>query len=499
MALGETLLGGIQNQTNKTLTGVTNLLTGNNTDLYGTVEGQPYNSDAKTTDGQKRFLTKSPVPNYPKVGNLTYTYFSINPNASQMIQKKHNKIKAWSQLLQKYYASNNVSQEFNSNLTADTAQDTGVIGGAMNTVTNVINTAFQTGINIIDDAEDTVKKNIINPVSNFVSSNVKSAKNWLFGESEESKETIAKVLDYVETPTEIKTLSYELSKFVKSVSRPKIKFNTFTLNQYNRKRIIYKNVEYPQIKVSFYDVKESPVQRFFFSYLKCINDTFLMKSKNSYTSKNLLSDYTRYYEDWGFNTDSDFMLIDRISVLEWLNDKITVYNYNNPKIVSIDMSDSNLGDWNPQEISVTFEYEGITTDLYDIPELENISKDKNLSGYQKYMLGKQIIKDVASLVQMNFTGSSNFFLDLGTAFIKGLLNAEGGERFDVLKSQALDTIRKLGFAEQEDYYQTVKNDLQNYLTGNVKVIFNTLDNPAGAVGSLINQDKNQFGEFPINS
>lgn len=498
MALGNTLLGGIQNQVDKTLTGIGNLATGNTTELYGTVEGQPFNSDAKLTDGQKRFLTKSPIPNYPKVGNLTYTYFSINPNAASMIQKKHNKIKEWSKLIETYHTDTS-TQNFNSNLSADTGVQTGVIGGAFKTITSSINSAIQTGIDTINTVEKTIKKGVIQPVSDFVSSVSESVGKTLFGEDAGTAETVAKVLDYIETPTELKTLSLELSKFVKSTTRPKIKLNTIKLNQYNRKRLVYKDVEYPTIKVTFYDVKESPVQRFFFSYLKCINDTFLMKSKDSYTRDTLLANYTRFYEDWGFNTDSDFMLIDRITILEWLNDKVTVYNYNNPKIVSIDMSDSNLGDWNPQEISVSFEYEGITTDLYDIPELEGITKDKNLSGYQKYMLGKQIVEDVASLVQMNYTGTSDFFLDLSTAFIKGLINADGGERFDVLKSQALDTIRKLGFAEQENYYQTLKNDIQNYLSGDSKVIFNTLDNPAGAVGSLINQATNQFGDFPINS
>ena len=308
-------------------------------------------------------------------------------------------------------------------------------------------------------------------------------------------------IDYIETPEELRTLSKELSKFTKSVDRPKIKLNTITLNQYNRKRIVYKNAEFPSVKVTFYDVKNSPVQRFFFSYLKIINDTFLMKSKNSYIMDNMYdNNYAKYFEEWGFNTDSSFALIDRITVIEWLGDKMTAYNYNNPKITNIEMSSSSLGDWNPQEVSVTFEYEGITTDLYDIPELADIEKNTEMSGYQKYFIGKDIVKDTANLVQMNFKGSSSYFTDLATSFIQGVLNRGNGEsKWDTIKRQGIETARKLGYAEEIDYYNTLVNDLHNYKNGGAKVIYNTLYSPASAVGVVVNSDTNQMGQIPINT
>lgn len=521
--LGNTLLDGIQREFNKAIDTTQNLIQNDSKALYTTVEGQPWNSDALHTDAQKRFLTKSPIPNYPKVGNLTYVYFSINPKVAQMIQKKHNKIKGWSNLLKNYYEHRPTMESISFQTDLNVGQPTNVQQSASGSnkkesavdsaIKNVVGTATamvkDAGNAIIDGAkavlnapQKIVNDSIVTPIKNYFKTEVKSLKTSVksfFGLNEETKQSLAEALDYVETPDELRKLSIELSKFVKSVDRPKIKLNTYTLNQYNRKRITYKNVEFPAIKVSFHDVKNSPVQRFFFSYLKCINDTFLLKNKNSYTADNLLEDYDTYYEEWGFNTDSNFMLIDRITVIEWLADKMTAYNYNNPKISNIDMSSSTLGDWNPQEVSVTFEYEGLTTDMFDIPELNDISGNQNLSGYQKYFIGKDIVKEVATLVNMNYKGSTSNLTDMATAFIQGVLNNKNSSDWQTIKQQAIETARKLGYAEEIDYYNQFESDLKNYKDGGAKVIYNTLYSPASAVGILVNEESNQFASYPINT
>lgn len=522
MALGNTLLGGIQSQFNKAMDTTANIVKNDSKALYTTIEGQDWNSDAMHTDAQKRFSTKSPIPNYPKVGNLTYVYYSINPDIASMIQKKHNKIRGWSNVLKSYYqnlpattavnfASNlAVGQPTNAQQSASGVQKENLVSSAIRTVVgSAVDAVKETGNEIINGA-----KGVLNSISDgfnalfvnpFKTSDKKMtadiAASWGINNNVDILGAAQDAIDYIETPEELRTLSKELSKFTKSVDRPKIKLNTITLNQYNRKRIVYKNAEFPSVKITFYDVKNSPVQRFFFSYLKIINDTFLMKSKNSYIMDNMYdNNYVKYFEEWGFNTDSSFALIDRITVIEWLGDKMTAYNYNNPKITNIEMSSSSLGDWNPQEVSVTFEYEGITTDLYDIPELADIEKNTEMSGYQKYFIGKDIVKDTANLVQMNFKGSSSYFTDLATSFIQGVLNRGNGEsKWDTIKRQGIETARKLGYAEEIDYYNTLVNDLHNYKNGGAKVIYNTLYSPASAVGVVVNSDTNQMGQIPINT
>lgn len=519
MALGDTLLNGIQNQFNKTINTTKNLIDNDAKALYTTIEGQAWNSDAKHTDAQKRFSTKSPIPNYPKVGNLTYVYFSINKDVASMIQKKHNKIRGWNTVLQNYYQHLPNVKDITFSTNIDAGQPTNnqqsasgtkqkenmvnsaiktVVGGAVDWVSNAGNDFINGAKGILNQIGNKTTELIANPFKKFKKDLTADLSN-IWGNGTEEKNAMATVLDYIETPDELRKLSIELSKFTKSVDRPKIKFNTITLNQYNRKRVVYKNTEFPSIKVSFYDVKNSPVQRFFFSYLKCINDTFLLKSKKSYIMDTLIDNYDDYFEEWGFNTDSNFMLIDRITVIEWLGDKMTAYNYNNPKISNIEMSSSNLGDWNPQEVSVTFEYEGLTTDIYDIPELADIEHNTEMAGYQKYFIGKDIVKDTAELVQMNFKGSSSYFTDLATAFIQGVLNNNNGSRSEVIKQQLIDTARKLGYAEEIDYYNQLVNDLENYKDGGAKVIYNTLYSPASAVGIVVNESSNQMGQFPINS
>lgn len=522
MALGDTLLGGIQSQFNKTMNTTKNLVKNDSKALYTTYEGQDWNSDAIHTDAQKRFSTKSPIPNYPKVGNLTYVYYSINPDVASMIQKKHNKIRGWTNVLENYYknlptptnvtfSSNlSVGQPTNSQQSASgvkkenavTSALRNVVGSGLNTVQNVGNEIIDGARGVLNDINKGFNSLFIDPFKSTFKKMTADLKNtWGIGDIMDTASAAANAVDYIETPEDLRTLSKELSKFTKSVDRPKIKLNTITLNQYNRKRVVYKNAEFPSIKVSFYDVKNSPIQRFFFSYLKIINDSFLLKSKSSFTMNTMYdNDYAKYFEEWGFNTDSDFALIDRITVIEWLSDKMTAYNYNKPKITNIEMSSSTLGDWNPQEVSVTFEYEGLTTDVYDIPELSKLQKNKDIAGYQKYFIGKDIVKDTAELVQMNFKGSSSYFTDLATSFIQGVLNRSNGEsKWDTIKRQGIETARKLGYAEEIDYYNTLVNDLQNYKNGGAKVIYNTLYSPASAVGIVVNSDTNQMGQLPINS
>jgi len=482
MALAKDALLAVQDEVVKTFDDVANLFSGNSYDSYQTVEKTDWKSDAMLTDAQKRFQTKSPNPNYPKVGNLTYTYFSINPDAGQMIQKKRNKIQGWSNLLQNYYETQSALTSEYSNKT----DDKGVIDRAKDAVSNAISSTVSPIIKSLSTTASNIKSNVYDFLGITEEDNV-------------ANDTIAQSLDYIESLDDISALSLELSKFCKFVSRPKIKFDVIKLNQYNRKRIIYKSADYGSVKVSFHDVKNSPVQRFFFSYLKMINDSFLMKSKSSYTRNDLISRQEIIPEDWGFNTDSNFMLIDRITVIEWLGDKMTAYNYNNPKITNIDMSDSTLGDWNPQEVSVTFEYEGLTTDLFDIPELSNISKDKNLKGYQKYFIGKDIVKDCANLVQMQYKGQFSYYTDLAASFISGVLNRGVESKSQTIKDQLLDTVRKLGFAEQVNFVENVENDIKNYKSGDTRVIYNTLNSPSSATGLLLNKAINQFGSFPINS
>jgi len=484
MALAKDALQAIQDEVVKTADSLTNLFSGNSYDDYQTIDGQPWNSDAMLTDAQKRFQTKAPNPNYPKVGNLTYTYFSINPDAGKIIQKKRNKIQGWSTLLQNYYEAQGALVNTNS-----TNTQTSVIDSAKNIVSDAISATFSPIIKTLSTTASSIK----NGIYNFLGIE-NSANNEVL-----SNESIQQALDYVESFDDITALSNELSKYCKFVTRPKIKFETIKLNQYNRKRIVYKSADYGSIKVSFHDVKNSPIQRFFFTYLKLINDSFLMKSKSSFTKDDLISRQDVIAEDWGFNTDSSFMLIDRITVIEWLGDKMTAYNYNNPKITNIEMSDSTLGDWNPQEVSVTFEYEGLTTDLFDIPELNNIANDKNLKGYQKYFIGKDIVKDCAQLVQMQYKGQYSYYTDLATSFISGVLNRGTSDKKQVIKDQLIDTIRKLGFAEQVNFVENVENDIKNYTSGDSRVIYNTLNSPSSATGLLLNKAINQFGSFPINS
>ena len=82
--------------------------------------------------------------------------------------------------------------------------------------------------------------------------------------------------DYMPEGYILRQLSFELSKFVKSIDKPTINFTVNEHNEYNRKRLVYDKMDFGDLKISFWDVKENPVERFLMAYLKIISNKTLV-------------------------------------------------------------------------------------------------------------------------------------------------------------------------------------------------------------------------------
>lgn len=169
----------------------------------------------------------------------------------------------------------------------------------------------------------------------------------------------------------------ELSKFVMNVTKPNVQYITKEMNQYNRKKYIIEGVKYGQLKITFIDVKDNPIQQAFFKYLRYNNNDF----KNHYDSKKENKDNTdndlentyRFYKennktnfddvDWGLNINSSKHMFKSITIYEMFLDSLMVYKIENPTLQNINFGENKIGDFGYNEITVTFDVEGITNIL----------------------------------------------------------------------------------------------------------------------------------------
>jgi len=167
-----------------------------------------------------------------------------------------------------------------------------------------------------------------------------------------------------------------LSKYVTEVTKPNVKFSTKKMNQYNRIKYVYENVEYGDLKITFMDTKNSNLEQILFKFLKHVDKDFYHHKDvyNNYAQNSVAS----YGNQWGLHARSNERLFESITIAEMHFDRLMVYTIQNPLISDINFGDNKIGDYSPNKITVTFKVEGITND---------ITIDKNSTEY-KDVVGK---------------------------------------------------------------------------------------------------------------
>lgn len=412
------------------------------------------------TTGQKRFNTTAGIPNLPKVETMFFVYFSINPQAQAMINKKKTLI---------------------NYLVETTASDTPSRDLA---TTNLANTMINSSQKLINEFNNQISSTINNISQRFTGSKIINTENNY--SSIPTSDNSKSQADYIPDKFLLNRLSFELSKFVKSIDKPSIDFEVKEYNEYNRKRLVYDKINYGPMKISFYDVKDNPVEQFFFAYLKLINNNFLCKNYLNYNKKIITNNFDTDITDWGFDTDSNFRLIDKISIVEYYMDKIMVYTVENPVIQNINFGTNKVGSFNANEINVTFKYEGITNDLLDVqPYNTDLGNDKS---YLKSMINSNITPEMANFLNVRYKDGASMGIDTAVSFIKGILDAPSGERWSVIKSQTLDTLRKLGFSDEINLTKRLTDDVTNFKNSDNKgkYLLKMSDDPSSFVGEVIN-------------
>lgn len=395
--------------------------------LYSTPMGQNAIPTSTLTKAQKTFSTNEAVPNLPKPKTLYFVHFNLNSELETKISNKKDFIKQIS------------GTEYDIDAANDDKSNIGVWAG----ISSKWNKAF----------------------SSFSEKATKEY-NKLKHDNKLEQSTL---VDYIPEKEIIKKLSFEMSKLVKEYNKPAPSFKVTELNEYNRKRLIYDSVSYNDITISFFDVKENTIQQFFHTYLKFICGDFLCKDKyvwekpidnnhwqsaNSYTSVDGVQfgpTYLGNLNTFGFNIDSHFKLIDSISFCEYYMNKLMVYTIENPIITKIDWGSSKAGDYESNEIKITFQYEGITNDLINI-EPTSVAPDMwgnvNVVPYAKAMINREIKSQVAEFLQTRYNTKSSSLISDAVNIMKGYMNGDTKFSWKTVKNQIYDTGRKYGLAKE---------------------------------------------------
>lgn len=154
---------------------------------------------------------------------------------------------------------------------------------------------------------------------------------------------------------------------VKTISKPKINLATDVLNQYNKKRIIYKKLDYQEVTVRLYDTYDNSVLSMWADYFTYFFGDSRPKTANGY---NQVSGQAKFEDQtgWGFRPLTNVTnFFDYIKVYAFYNKTYTSFSYVNPKITSIDFGDKDYSASEPEEINISFAYEAIQYEKFGEP------------------------------------------------------------------------------------------------------------------------------------
>lgn len=500
---------------------ISNLITGNSgSSLSGGWFDTPYGdnaiAEATLTKAQKTFSSQAVTPNLPKPKTLFYVYFHLNPELEKRISYKQ-------QFMETILNAGMNGLDTGPYMTANDANKE-ILGR--------LKTAAEDGAKLSKSGVGSLLNQAGEKIKNTVSS---------LNPFKKVEETL---VDYIPTKDIFDKLSFEISKMVKSCDKPGVQaLETLELNEYNRKRYVYTGVKYKDVKITFYDVKESPVQQFFIAYLKFICNDFFCKDAavwekpidnchwynakgyKTVDKKSINGTYYGNLNSFGLTIDSNFRLIDRISFCEYYMNKVTIYTIENPVITGIDWGNGAMGDFTANDLTVTFKYEGITNDL----SAEDLRNDNSLlstfvkmgqSGLKdwfndpsksskpdkielKCMVNHSIQKDVATLMQTTYMNlGGKLVSDIATT-LKSYMNGDVKFSWNTLKNQAMDTARKYNMAGAANTFakaeQTIKNFNSKDSAGQNKYLTNIATDPTSLIGTAtpVSSTGNFKGDKPL--
>ena len=412
---------------------------------------------------QRVFSTESSNPNLPKPQSLFYVYFSLNKDLPSLINWK-----------------DDIVSQMAGTVLSSTLENSLDIKQQVAAATSILQSSV----------EETNTTNFLE--------GTKTASSWYgIGASSLSKVDVG-MLDAILSIETTRTLAYEIGKMVKSYTMPSIKLETRRFNEYNRRRNLYTGkTEYGDLTFKFYDVKENPAQMFFLNYLKLVSNDFLMKGNSVWAERAPHNNWqlggdkkakSFDYNPYGLTTESNYSIIDKITICEFYLDKMMAYTFECPKLVDVNFGSASHGTMDSKEIEVTFKIEGISNDMLEIAPLQNSFTSKVRASYLRSVVNNPIKKEMAGFLNTRYlSGGKSLNGDL-ESIIASYINGDKKFTWKNLNAQLQDTARKYGYASAINAAEKTKIAVDNITSKKSgdrwKYLFNSSRDPTSLIGSI---------------
>jgi hypothetical protein len=165
----------------------------------------------------------------------------------------------------------------------------------------------------------------------------------------------------------------EIPLLVKTASLPGFNYDTVTKNRYNRKKIVYKQINYEPITFAFHDDNAGIMNAMWYAYNEYFSNDVLHTNPNDWNTDNFSWTGKKY----GMDTLNDVRFFKRITLYTLSRQKYNGYTLWGPKIKSWKHSELSYAAGNETlENSMVIEFEGVS---YNSGKVEEGSPD-NFAG-----------------------------------------------------------------------------------------------------------------------
>lgn len=157
----------------------------------------------------------------------------------------------------------------------------------------------------------------------------------------------------------------EIPLLVKSTSLPSFNYDTVVQNRYNRKKIVYKQINYDPISFTFHDDNAGIMNALWYAYNEYFSNDMLHPNAADWSVGNQSWNQKKY----GMDTLTNLRFFKRISLYTMSRQKYNGYTLWGPRIKSWKHSDLDYSDGSGLlENSMSIEFEGVSYSSGNIEE-----------------------------------------------------------------------------------------------------------------------------------
>ena len=162
----------------------------------------------------------------------------------------------------------------------------------------------------------------------------------------------------------------DISVLVRAADLPETQFETETLNQYNRKRIINKRVVYQPIKLEFHDDIANNIRNMWIAYNQHYNADSNYSLNSTWNIDDVYANYS-LNRRYGLDSGNSLPFINKIEIFSMGNNEYSKMLLVNPIINSAQFDDHDYSDGaKTMALNLTIEYENI---IYSAGSTDQIS------------------------------------------------------------------------------------------------------------------------------